>query len=116
MRLMIYVGDEGPTDLDFKDGDVFAVQPDSWVPGNEEAKKWLNIQVPDYGGQRSELVESEYANGPSSNGPSPVRHMRKYFVPYWAILTQAEIAAVRDKTTPKAVIVDRFDLTDIVRK
>lgn len=116
MRLMIYVGDEGPTDLDFKDGDVWAVKPDSWVPGTQEALKWLNIQVAEYGGSQLELVEPEYANGPSSNGPNPVRHMRKYFVPYWAVLTQAEIAAVRDKTQPKDVFVGRFDLTDIVRK
>jgi hypothetical protein len=113
MRLMIWVGDEGPTDLDLKDGDIWAVQPDAWTPGAEELKKWLVIQTAEYGGDQSELVQPEYTVG----SPDPViRRMRKYYVAYWEKLTPDELALVRDKTASFAVLSDRFDVWDITRK
>ena len=113
MRLMIWTGDEGPTDLDLKDGDVWEVKPDSWVPGTQEAKKWLNVQMAEYGGDQSELVQPEYAVG----SPDPViRHARKYYIPYWLKLTPEELALARDKNATKDVMLDRFDVWDITRK
>lgn len=113
MRLMIWLGEEGPTDLDFKDGDVWAVRDNAWVPGTQEAKKWLIIEVEEYGGDQSELVEPEYAVGQ----PDPViRHARKYFVPYWLKYDGAELAVIRDKTATKAIVTGLFDIWDIARK
>lgn len=113
MRLMIWVGDEGPTDLDLKDGDIWAVQPNSWTPGTEESKKWLIVEMSEYGGDQSELVQPEYMVG----SPEPVqRHARKYYVPYWLKLTPDELAVVRDKTQSFAVLAGRFDIWDITRK
>lgn len=113
MRLMIWVGDEGPTDLDLKDGDIWAVYPNSWTPGSEESKKWLVIETEDYGGDQSELIAPEYTVG----GDGPVqRHARKYHVRYWEKLTPQELATVRDKTQSFAVLPNRFNIWDIARK
>lgn len=114
MRLMIYLGDEGPTDLDFKDGDVWAVQPNSWTPGALEAKKWLIIEMEEYGGEQTELVQPEYSVGV----PEPVqRHARKYYVPYWIKAGDpGELAMWRDKDATKPIITGRFNVFDIVRK
>lgn len=113
MRLMIWVGDEGPTDLDLKDGDIWGVQPNAWVPGSEELKKWLIVETEEYGGDQSELVQPEYQVG----SPEPViRHARKYYVPYWLKLTPEELAVVRDKTQSFAILAGRFDIWDITRK
>lgn len=113
MRLMIWVGDEGPTDLDLKDGDIWAVQPNSWTPGSEELKKWLIVEMDEYGGDQSELVQAEY----SVVLPPPVlRHARKYYIPYWLKLTPDELTTVRNKTLPFAVLAGRFDVWDIARK
>lgn len=120
MRLMIWVGDEGPTDLDLKDGDIWAVHPDydpgdpeSWTPGTEELKRWLILQMENYGNDQSELVTAEYAVG----SPDPVqRHARKYYIPYWEKLTPDELAVVRNKTLSFDVLADRFGIWDITRK
>lgn len=115
MRLMIWVGDEGPTDNDLKDGDIFSVHADSWVPGTEELKKFLVIQTSEYQGTQDELVEPQYATGPSADEPD-IRYMRKYRVDYWKRLTADELVAVRDPNVSVPVMVDRFSLGDIVRK
>ena len=115
MRLKIWIGDEGPTDLDLKDGDIFDVHPNSWVPGTQELIKYLNIELPEYGGDQSELKSTEWAVG----SPDPViRHARKYFVPYWLTLTPEELAIVRNKDTGSFPVVTgtRFSLWDITRK
>lgn len=113
MRLMIWVGDEGPTDLDLKDGDVWQVHPNAWTPGSEELKKWLTVEMDEYGGDQSELVTAEYAVG----SPDPVqRHARKYYIPYWEKLTPDELAVVRNKTLSFDVLADRFGIWDITRK
>jgi len=113
MRLMIWIGDEGPTDLDLRDGDVWAVKDDAWVPGAMELKKWLVVETPTYGGDQAELVAPEYAPG----APDPViRHARKYFVPYWLKLIPEEVAAVRDPAVSVAILTGRFGLFDITRK
>src|SRR5687768_11077848 len=109
MRLMIWIGDEGPTDLDLKDGDVWQVQPDSWEPGALEAKKWLIVQTSEYGGDQTELVQPEYAIGASPRQPVQ-RHARKYCVKYWEKLIPEEIAAARDPEVSVPVMVGRFDL------
>lgn len=115
MRLQIWVGDEGPTDLDLKDGDIFAVHPNSWVPGTQELIKYLIVETAEYGGVQAELVKPEYNVG----SPDPViRHARKYFVPYWLTLTPDELAIVRNKDTGSFPVVtgDRFTVWDITRK
>lgn len=115
MRLMLWVGDEGPTDLDLKDGDIWNVYPDSWQPGNEELKRFLVVQTSEYGGQQAELTEPEYAVGPSPEQPV-TRHMRKYFMPYWEKLTPNELAVVRDREQSFPVVTGKFTLQDIIRK
>lgn len=117
MRLMIWVGDEGPTDLDLKDGDIWGVRSDTWVPGTMELKKWLILQLPEYGGDQDELTAAEYTVGASPDSPV-VRHARKYCVRYWEELTPDELAIVRDPNQSFAILndPDRFDLWDIVRK
>jgi hypothetical protein len=116
MRLMIWVGDEGPTDYDLRDGDVWNVFPNSWVPSELETKKWLVVEMPEYGGTQTELVEPEYAPGTQPNGMPVQRHARKYFVPYWEKLVPEEIAAVRDPAVVVPVMAGRFGLFDISRK
>ena len=115
MRLMLWVGDEGPTDLDLKDGDIWAVRPDTWEPGALELKRWLVIQTEDYLGDQGELVLPEYTTGPAPEAPA-VRHARKYKVNYWERLTPQELAAVRDREVSVPIVADRFSLFDIVRK
>lgn len=113
MRLMIYIGDEGPTDLDFKDGDIWEVKDNAWAPGTLELKRWLIVEMPEYGGDQSELTQPEYAVG----SPDPVqRHARKYQVKYWEKLIPEEIAAARDPEVSVPIMTGRFGLFDIVRK
>lgn len=116
MRLMIWVGDEGPTDYDLKDGDVWDVKPDTWTPSTLETQKWLIVQTDEYGGTQSELIEPEYGSGVRPNGMPVIRHARKYSVPYWNKLIPEEITAVRDPAVVVPVMVGRFGLFDIARK
>lgn len=115
MRVMIYVGNEGPTDLDFKDGDIFAVYPNSWEPGAEELKRFFVVEMSEYGGDQQELVSTEYALGPSPDQPQ-ICHMRKYYIDYPTKLTAAELESVRDRETSVPVMSGRFILDDINRK
>lgn len=115
MRLQIHIGDEGPTDLDLKDGDIEFLHPNSWTPGTEELKKWLIVELPEYGGTQSELTEPEWAVG---SPDAVIRRARKYYVPYWLLLTQDDIATVRDPLQSFAVFTDtdKIDLWSITRK
>lgn len=115
MRLMIWVGDEGPTDLDLKDGDIWNVYPNTWTPGSEELSRWLIAEMEEYGGDQTELTRPEYTQGPSPEEPV-IRHMRKYYVPYWTKLTPTQLQTVRSKTTQTPVVTGVFTLDDIVRK
>lgn len=115
MKIMVWIGNEGPTDQDMKDGDVWAVYPDTWTPGIEETKKWLVVQTEDYNGDVLELVRSEYGQGPSPDEPQIV-HMRKYYIDYATKLTPEELLLVRDKNADFPVCVGRFILDDIHRK
>jgi len=114
MILRIWLGDEGPTDQDLKDGDIWGIQDDAWVPGLKETQKWLNIKLPEYGGDQSQLVEAEYAVGT----PAPViLHARKYYVKYWELLDPDDLAIVRDKTQAFPIVDGSpFGLFDITRK
>jgi hypothetical protein len=115
MLLMLYAHDEGPTDIDHKRGDIFAVFPDDHVPGTEEVKKWVFAKVSDYGGDWNELVQPEYAA--TSTPQRPVyRHMRKYGVAWWEKMSGDEIGAYDDTSTAKPVVEGRYDLADIKRK
>lgn len=114
MHLMLYVGDEGFTDLDLRDGDIFSVQPDDWVPGAKEKQRYLIVKMPDYSGPWQELVKSEYMQGP---GEEPlIRRMRAYRVDYAPKLDADELTAVRDRSVAVEPIVGRFSVVDIARK
>ena len=114
MQLMLWVRDEGFTDGDFRDGDIFQVWDDAWIPGNLEKARFLVIQVPNYGGDQNELVASEYAPGP---GADPViRRMRKYRVDYAPKLDTETLAAVKDIESMVEPITGVFTLADISRK
>jgi hypothetical protein len=114
MHLMLYVGDEGFTDIDLRDGDIFAVQPDDWTPGSKEKQRYLIVKTPDFTGPWDELVKSEYMQGP---GEAPViRRMRSYRVDYVPLLDAEELAATRDRAVAVEPIVGRFTLGHIARK
>ena len=114
MKLMLYVGTEGFTDTDLRDGDVFAVHTDDWEPGAKEKQRFLIVQTADYAGDWGELMKSEYAQGP---GAEPViRRQRAYRVDYAPKLDADELAAARDRTVAVEPIVGRFSLGDVARK
>lgn len=115
MKLQLYVGDEGFTDLDLRDGDIFAVHDDAWEPGAKERQRYLIVQVPDYGGPWDEMVKSEYMQGV---GEEPViRRMRAYRVDYAPRLDAEELAAARDRNVAvDPIAAGRFTLADIARK
>jgi hypothetical protein len=114
MKLMLWTKDEGFTDGEFRDGDIFQVWPDSWEPGNKEKQRFLIVQMPDFAGDQAELISSEYTVGA---GAEPViRRMRKYRVDYAAKLDPEELAAAKDPLQAVEPITDRFTLSDIARK
>lgn len=114
MKLMLWTKDEGFTDGEFRDGDIFQVQPDEWEPGAKEKQRFLIVQMPDFAGDMQELVTSEYAPGP---GAEPIiRRMRKYRVDYAAKLDPEQLAAAKDSQTTVEPIVGVFGLSDIARK
>lgn len=116
MILTIWIGNQGPTDEDYKDGDIFLHHPDTWTPGQKEAEKWLNVKMADYGGSWDELTKEEYGNPPTGGEQSPIRRMRAYRMSYAAKLTPEELADVRNPTVATDIFVDRFTIDDIVRK
>lgn len=114
MKLMIWTRDEGFTDGEFRDGDIFQVWPDTWEPGAKEKQRFLVIQVPDFAGDWNELVASEYGVGAGSE--PEIRRMRKYRVDYAAKLDPEEVAAAKDALQTVEPIMGRFALSDIARK
>jgi hypothetical protein len=114
MKLMLWTKDEGFTDGEFRDGDIFQVWPDDWEPGNKEKQRFLIVQMPDFAGDQQELVSSEYTTGP---GEEPIiRRMRKYRVDYAAKLDPEQLAAAKDPAQTVEPIVGVFGLADIARK
>lgn len=115
MRLQLYAGTEGFKDTDLRDGDIFAVHPNTWVPGETEAKRFLVVEVEDFDEETArELVKSDYAPG---DGEDPViRRQRAYRLDYAPKLTPEELALARDKNLASPVIVGRFSTADIARK
>lgn len=114
MKLMLWTRDEGFTDGEFRDGDIFQVQPDEWEPGAKEKQRFLIVQVPDFAGDWEELVKSEYTTGP---GAEPVvRRMRAYRVDWRSKMDPDEIAAAVDPQQTVEPIAGRFVLADIARK
>jgi len=114
MKLMLWTKDEGFTDGEFRDGDIFQVWPDEWEPGNKEKQRFLIVQMPDYAGDMLELVASEYATGP---GEDPIiRRMRKYRIDYAAKLDPEQLAAAKDSQVAVETVVGVFALSDIARK
>lgn len=114
MRMMVWKTDEGPTDLEFKAGDIFSVHPDSWGPGNEETLKWLVVQMPDYGGPWDELVASDYTVGPTPE-ENVLLHMRKYYLPLER-LTPGQQDKLLNPATRAPIVSDVFGIDDILRR
>lgn len=114
MRLIVWTKDENITDDTFKDGDIWQVYPDSWIPGAMETKRWLVVQIDDYVGSQEELVAPEYSVGPGNE--AIIRRMRKYRLDYAPRLTPDELIAVKDSQADVPVVVGRFVTRDIVRK
>lgn len=114
MKLMLWARDEGFTDGEFRDGDIFQVFPDDWEPGAKEKQRFLIVQMPDFTGDWSELVKSEYSVG--GGGEPVLRRMRAYRVDYAPKLTPEELSAARDPVQTVEPITGRFTLSDIARK
>ena len=114
MILSVWVRNEGITDGEFKDGDIFQAHPDTFVPEGNVLKRWLCVQTPDYGGSFDELVAPEYGVGPGNE--AVIRRMRKYRLDYAPKLTPDELTAARDPNVSVPLITGRFTLNDIVRK
>ena len=113
MRLMLWARDEGFTDGEFRDGDIFQVQPDAWEPGTKELQRFLIVQMPDFAGNWEELMKSEYTVG--SGGEPILRRMRAYRVDYATKLDPETLAAARDPQQ-SVPVQTQFALTDIARK
>lgn len=114
MKLSIWTRDEGFTDGEFRDGDIFQVHPDEWEPGAKEKQRFLVIGMPDFAGDLSELVASEYGVG--AGAEPEIRRMRKYRIDYAARLDPEELAAAKDPQQTVEPILGRFALSDIARK
>jgi len=114
MRLQVWTQNQGITDEDFKDGDIYKVRPWDWTPGDLETKRWLVVEMPEYMGSWEELIKSEYTVG-ADNQPV-IRMMRKYRLNYAPKLTPEELALARDPNADCPIITDRFTLDDIIRK
>lgn len=115
MQLMLWTRDEGNLDDQFRDGDIFQVHDDTWIPGTKELQRFLIVQMPDHPGSWDELVASEYS--PGAGGDPVIRRMRKYRVPYALVLDSDELAAARDRDVSVDPIGGgRFTLDHIVRK
>lgn len=113
MLVYIWTRDDGITDQDFFDGDVFLIFDDTHVPGAQEEKSWLIAKVPDYP-FKDELVSSEYAQGP---GIDPViRRQRKYRVDWRPKFTPEEVIVIEDATQTLGVVEGKFNVSDITRK
>jgi hypothetical protein len=114
MKLMLWTKDEGFTDGEFRDGDIFQVHDDVWEPGSKEKQRFLIVQMPDFAGDVAELEASEYATGP---GAEPIiRRMRKYRVDYAAKLDPETLALAKDPNGTVEPVVGVFALSDIARK
>jgi hypothetical protein len=113
MRLMLWARDEGFTDGEFRDGDIFQVHPDSWEPGTKELQRFLVVQMPDFAGDNEELMKSEYAVG--AGGEPVLRRMRAYRVDYATKLDPETLAAARDPQQ-SVPVQTQFALSDIARK
>lgn len=114
MKLMLWVKDEGFTDGEFRDGDIFQVHDDAWEPGAKDKQRFLVVQMPDFAGNPDELIASEYGVG--AGAEPEIRRMRKYRVDYAAKLDPEELVAAKDQTVTVETIVGRFTLSDIARK
>lgn len=115
MRLMCWKQNEGPTDAEFKRGDIFQVHPNTWTPGTEETRVWLVVEVPNYGGDLNELVAGDFTVGSSPEEVVPL-HLRKYYIDFDAVLNAGEKDKWLDPKTQAPIITGRFTLDHILRR
>lgn len=114
MKLMVWKQNEGPTDEEFKQGDIFQVKPDTWTPGTEEDLKWLIVQMPNFGGSWSELTASEFTVGESTQENVLLR-MRKYYLSF-DVLTPSQRSKLLDPTVHTPMVTNVWGLNDILRR
>lgn len=136
MLIWIFTRDDetGLLDGEFRNGDISQTKPDSFEPsiGNIEKRTNLIIKVPDppnYPAFEQELVEPEYAAGPTTESANVVRRKRKFRIDWQVKFDAAEIALIEsaNDTLPDGVtsgggtvtagVVDGlFTISDIIRK
>ena len=116
MRLLVCTKDYGISDEDMRRGDIFQIHPDSWIPGIEELKVMLVVQIPDnYGGSWEEFLKSEYAPGPTPD-ENVIRRARAYRLNFEPKFTPEELARIYDPMQSVDIVIGRFTYEDIVRK
>ena len=113
MRLTVWKINEGPTDGEFKAGDIFGVHDNTYVPGSSMTK-WLCVEVEEYGGSRDELMASDYAVGATPD-ENVVLNVRKYYLDF-SKLNTGEQDKWLNPATLSPVIIGRFTLDDIKRR
>jgi len=121
MLLQLYVRNDGISDEDLRDGDIFATKTDAGeaILGDQEKKSYLFVKLPDPANVADlllELVKSEYAPGPGEF--NEIRRMRKYRVDWRPKFTSEEIAIIEDATQifGTGVVENRFTIGDVSRK
>jgi len=115
MRFMVWTHDDGITDMDFRDGDIFhAGLATEWTPSELETSRYLCIEIQGVQAGISELLSSEFAPGPGND--NVIRRIRKYRVNYINKFSEEELAVIRDPEQVFPMVTDRFNQSDIIRK
>lgn len=104
MRIKVWTRNDesGLLDGEFRDGDPDSTYDDSWIPGGQEPKSWLIIEVPDPPNLTQYLNASEtppFLQG--ENLPADetsVRHKRRYYLDWRAKFDGEEIATIENVT------------------
>lgn len=118
----------GLLDEEMRDGDVFAVYPDSFESslGTNDKRSWLCVKIPDppnVAAIMPALVESEWAPGPTPD-ENIIRRARIYKCNWRSKFTSEEIAIIEDalQTLPdgpyvtSGVVHGKFTIADFSRK
>jgi hypothetical protein len=136
MLIWVWTRDDetGLLDDEFKDGDIFQTQPDSFEPsiGNQEKKSFLITKVvdpPNLSKVEESIIRSEYAPGPTVGDDPVVRRKRIYNVNWRTKFSANEVALIESANdalpdgptegggvVTSGVISDLFTFKDFNRK
>jgi hypothetical protein len=136
MLIWIWTRDDetGLLDDEFRDGDIFKTEPDSFEGsiGGIEKKTKLILKVPDppnYSKVADSLVLSEFAPADSASADPVIRRKRIYRLNWRTHFDAAEIALIESSadtlpdgaldsggTVTAGVVSDKFVFTDFSRK